>query len=135
MLGRKGCWTLPQLMMELESKVKTFESRLEALENAHYYAYQHVLTCEGTYDGHSQVFYLTLTTASNEAFTGDTLADYLGGNDNNSYLATGYTHDDIAIVALEVDHHTFTLKLPDSSSYLITDLVVANDKVLPIQVK
>lgn len=156
MLGRKGCWTLPQLMMELESKVKTLEAdttllkttvsalqttvqlqsdRIEALENAHYYAYQHALHCTGSDETNSQTFYLTLVTDDNTAFTGATLTEYLLANDGAGYNATGYTADDDAVVGLEIDDDDIRLRLPNSDSSTITNITVISDTVTSIQVK
>ena len=123
MNARKGNWTIPQLLLDLEARVKALE------ENQIGYVH-HISFTANTVD----VINLDIVNDTNEKFTSVSLMQHLLALPNNTRITcTGRNLMDIAIVSLKRVDNQITADLVDTDSNSFTSLTLQSDYVEPIK--
>ena len=123
MNARKGCWTIPQLLLDLEARVKALE------ENLLGYVHHVSFTAKNV-----DVINLDIVNDTNEPFTSVTLMQHLLALPNHTrIMCTGRNLQDIAIVSLTRDDSEIRADLVDTDSINFTSLTLYTDYVEPIR--
>ncbi len=123
MNARHGCWTIPQLLLDLEARVKALE------ENLLGYVHHVSFTAESV-----DVINLDIVNDTNEPFTSDTLMQHLLDLPNHTrIMCTGRNLQDTAIVSLTRDDTEIRADLVDTDSNNFTSLRLYTDYVEPIR--
>lgn len=125
MNARKGNWTLPQLLLDLEARV----TELEAANHTVYV--HHVSFDSGTIGG----MYLDIINDTDTPFTSDTLLQYLLSLQEDSKITcTGFTATDETIISLRRVGNQINVGLPDTTEYSFTTLRLFKDYVEQIRI-
>ncbi len=123
MNARHGCWTIPQLLLDLEARVKALEENL--LGYVH-----HISFTASTVD----VINLDIVNDTNKPFTSDTLMQHLLALPNNTrIMCTGRNLQDTAIVSLKRADSEISADLVDTDSNNFTSLTLYTDYIEPIR--
>lgn len=125
MNARKGCWTIPQLMLDLEGRV----AELEAINHT---VYVHHVTFTAT---NVNAVYLDIVSDTGTLFTSDSLLEHLMAlPENNKITCTGNNLLDIAVISLRKQDNTIKAEFVDTDSADFTTLTLLNDYVEPIRI-
>lgn len=124
MNARHGCWTIPQLLLDLETRVK-------ALEEANQPVYVHHVCFQ---EANIRAICLDILNVTDTLFTSDTLLAHLMSLPNNTnIMCSGFTATDDAIVKLSRQDNLLIAGMPDSEAYSFTTLTLVTDYVEPIR--
>lgn len=124
MNARKGCWTIPQLLLDLEARV----AKLEAENNTVYV--HHVYFDAANIGG----ICLDIINGTDTLFTSDTLQEYLFAlPEDTPITCTGFSAKDEAIIYLRKADNQIMAYLPDTGSYNFTTVRLFKDYVEPIR--
>lgn len=124
MNARKGCWTIPQLLLDLEARV----AELEAANHAVYV--HHVTFTASTVEW----AFIDIINNTGTPFTSDTLLEHLMAlPEDNNITCTGNDSQGIAIVALKKQGNQIMAELVDTDVHAFTTLTLRSDYVEPIR--
>ena len=125
MNARKGCWTIPQLLLDLEARVSE-------LESANHAVYVHHITFTAT---NVNVVYLDIVNDTGTLFTSDSLLEHLMAlPENNKITCTGNNLLDVAVMSLRKQDNEIKAEFVDTDSANFTTLTLLNDYVEPIRI-
>ena len=125
MNARNGNWTIPQLLLDLEARVK-------ALEAANHMVYVHHVSFTAT---GVNVVYLDIVNATDTKFTSDTLLEHLFAlPENNKITCTGNNLQDIAVMSLSKYNNQINVEFVDTDGRAFTTLTLISDYVEPIKI-
>ena len=123
MNARNGNWTIPQLLLDLEARVKVLE------ENQ--LGYVHHITFTATT---VEWIYIDIMNDTNIPFTSDTLLEHLLALPKNTeIMCTGNTSESIAIISLKKQENQIVAGLVDTDGRSFTTLRLVSDYVEPIK--
>ena len=124
MNARKGNWTIPQLLLDLEARV----AELEAANKA---TYVHHVDFDASNIGG---MYLNIINDTDTPFTSDTLLQYLLAlPEDTKIMCTGFSATDETIIYLKRVNNEISAMLPDTGGYNFTTLNLFKDYVEPIR--
>ena len=125
MNARKGCWTIPQLLLDLEARV----AELEAINHT---VYVHHITFTAP---NVNVIFLDIVNDTDVLFTSNSLLEHLMALPvNNKIMCTGNNLLDIAVMSLRKEDNTIKAEFVDTDSANFTTLTLLNDYVEPITI-
>ena len=125
MNARNGNWTIPQLLLDLETRV----ADLEAINHT---VYVHHVTFTAT---NVIAVYLDIVSNTATLFTSDTLLEHLMAlPENNKITCTGNNLLDVAIISLSKQDNTIKAEFVDTDSANFTTLTLLTDYVEPISI-
>ena len=123
MNARNGNWTIPQLLLDLEARVKALE------ENQLGYVHHITFSASGI-----DWICVDISNDTNIPFTSDSLLEHLFALPNNTkIMCTGNNPASVAIMSLRrVDDHIMA-DFVDTDGQAFTTLTLASDYVEPIK--
>ena len=124
MNARNGNWTIPQLLLDLEARVK-------ALEAENHTVYVHHITFTA-----STVEYvlIDIINDTNTPFTSDTLLEHLLAlPEDTRIMCTGNDSQAITIISLKKQGNQILADLADTDSRAFTTLTLTSDYIEPIR--
>lgn len=123
MNARNGNWTIPQLLLDLEARVKVLEeSKIGYVHHVNFTA----TTIEWAF--------IDIINATNTPFTSDTLLEHLLAiPENTKITCTGNTSTSVAIMSLRKQGNQIMVELVDTDSCAFTTLTLVTDYVEPIK--
>ena len=125
MNARKGCWTIPQLLLDLETRVAE-------LEAANHDVYVHHIAFTATTIEWAFIDIINDTVAP---FTSDTLLEHLFAlPENTKITCTGNDSQAIAIMSLRKQGNEIIAELVDTDARSFTTLTLSSDYVEPIRI-
>ena len=124
MNARKGNWTIPQLLLDLEARVKVLEeSKI---------GYVHHVSFDAANIGG---IYLDVINDTDTAFTSDTLLQHLLAlPEDTKITCTGFSAADEAIISLHRTGNQINVATPDTGGYSFTTVRLFSDYVEPIKI-
>ena len=123
MNARNGNWTIPQLLLDLEARVKALE------ENQIGYVH-HITFTASTIEW----VYIDIINYTNTPFTSDTLLQHLFAlPENTKIMCTGNSPQSVAIMSLRKQGNEIMAELVDTDGCAFTTLTLVNDYVEPIR--
>ena len=123
MNARNGNWTIPQLLLDLEARVKALE------ENQLGYVH-HVSFTASTIE----YAYIDIINGTNTQFTSDTLLEHLFAlPENTKITCTGNSSMSVAIMSLRKQDNQILAELVDTDGCAFTTLTLISDYVEPIR--
>ena len=123
MNARNGNWTIQQLLLDLEARVKALE------ENQ--LGYVHHITFTATT---VEWIYIDITNDTNVPFTSHTLLEHLFAlPENTEMMCTGNTAETLAIISLKKQDNQIMANLVDTDGRAFTTLTLISDYVEPIK--
>lgn len=124
MNARKGCWTIPQLLLDLEARVK-------ALEESNVTLYEHNIQMMVA-QGASPVANPRLTIYNNNAsqFTAETILEYISIAKAKSVSGT-YNSKGIVWLA-DVSENVYRVGFDDGSILDFDSVIAISDEVVPV---
>lgn len=123
MNARHGCWTIPQLLLDLEARVKALEENQKMY--AHHVCFQ---------AGNISAICLDILNVTDTPFTSDTLLAHLMALPNRTnIMCSGFTVTDDVIVKLSRDNNLLIAGMPDSEGYSFSTITSVTDYVEPIR--
>lgn len=125
MNARKGNWTIPQLLLDLEARVTE-------LEAANHTVYVHHVHFDAANIGG---MYLDIINGTDTLFTSDTLLEYLFAiPEDTPITCTGFSATDGTIIYLKRVNNQIIAGLPDTSTYNFTTVRLFKDYVETIRI-
>ena len=123
MNARNGNWTIPQLLLDLEARVKALE------ENQLGYVH-HINFTASTVEW----IFIDIINDTNVPFTSDTLLEHLLALPVNTKITcTGNTAESVAIMSLRKQDNQIMVDLVDTDARGFTTLTLVSDYVEPIK--
>ena len=123
MNARNGNWTIPQLLLDLEARVK-------ALEESKIGYVHHIDFTASTIEW----AYIDIINDTNTPFTSDTLLEHLFAlPENTKIMCTGNTSQSVAIMSIRKQDNQIVVGLVDTDSCVFTTLTLISDYVEPIK--
>ena len=123
MNARNGNWTIQQLLLDLEARVKALE------ENQLGYVHHITFTASTV-----EWIYIDITNDTNVPFTSDTLLEHLLAlPENTEIMCTGNTTETVAIMSLKKQGNEIMATLVDTAGCAFTTLRLVSDYVEPIK--
>ena len=123
MNARNGNWTIPQLLLDLEARVKALE------ENQLGYVH-HVSFTASTIEW----AYIDITNDTDTPFTSDTLLEHLLAlPESTKIMCTGNSPQSVAIMSLIRQDNQIIAELVDTDGCSFTTLTLISDYVEPIK--
>ena len=123
MNARNGNWTIPQLLLDLEARVKALE------ENQLSYVHHITFTATGI-----DWICIDISNDTNVPFTSDTLLEHLFAlPEDTRIMCTGGTPQSLAIMSLRKQDNQIKADLVDTDSRAFTTLTLVSDYVEPIK--
>ena len=123
MNARKGNWTIPQLLLDLEARVKALEeSKIGYVHHINFTA----TTIEWAF--------IDIINDTNTPFTSDTLLEHLFAlPEDTKITCTGNTSQSVAIMSLRKQGNQIVTDLVDTDSCAFTTLTLISDYAEPIR--
>ena len=123
MNARNGNWTIPQLLLDLEARVKALE------ENQLSYVHHITFTASTV-----EWICIDITNDTNVSFTSDTLLEHLLAlPEGTKIMCTGNTAESVAIMSLTKQGNQIMANLVDTDGRAFTTLTLVSDYVEPIK--
>lgn len=123
MNARNGNWTIPQLLLDLEARVKALE------ENQLCYVH-HITFTASTIEW----AFIDIINDTDTPFTSDTLLEHLFAiPENTKIMCTGNDPQSIPIVSLQKQENEIVAYLADTDGRGFTTLTLFSDYVEPIK--
>ena len=123
MNARNGNWTIPQLLLDLEARVKALE------ENQMVYVH-HITFTASTIEW----VFIDIINDTDTKFTSDTLLEHLLAlPEDTKIMCTGNDSQSIAIAALKKQGNEIMAELVDTDVRAFTTLTLRSDYVEPIR--
>ena len=123
MNARNGNWTIPQLLLDLEARVK-------ALEESKIGYVHHIDFTASTIEW----AYIDIINDTNTPFTSDTLLEHLFAlPENTKIMCTGNTSQSVAIMSIRKQDNQIAVELVDTDGCSFTTLTLISDYVEPIK--
>ena len=123
MNARNGNWTIPQLLLDLEARVK-------ALEESKIGYVHHINFTASTIEW----AFIDIINDTNTPFTSDTLLEHLLAlPENTKIMCTGNTSQSAAIISLRKQDNQILADLVDTDTSAFTTLTLISDYVEPIR--
>ena len=125
MNARKGCWTIPQLLLDLETRV----AELEAINHTVYV--HHVTFTASTIEW----VFIDIINDTDTKFTSDTLLEHLFAlPEDTKIMCTGNDSYSITIAALKKQGNEIMAELVDTDVRSFTTITLLNDYVETIRI-
>ena len=125
MNARKGCWTIPQLLLDLEARVAE-------LETANHAVYVHHVTFTAST---IEWAFIDIINDTGTPFTSDTLLEHLFAlPEDTKITCTGNDSQSIAIMSLKKQGNGIMAELVDTDARAFTTLTLRSDYVEPIRI-
>ena len=123
MNARNGNWTIPQLLLDLETRVK-------ALEESKIGYVHHVSFTATTIEW----AYIDIINDTDTPFTSDTLLEHLLAlPENTKITCTGNSPESVAIMSIRKQDNQIIVELVNTDGYGFTTLTLISDYVEPIR--
>ena len=124
MNARHGCWTIPQLLLDLEARVKALE------ENQKVYVH-HVLFAAVSFG----ILTINIINGTDESFTPETLTEYLHNiPENSALMCTGDTSSGKAITMVKYSESDGMYGVDSSNTaHQFEEIRIYSDYVEPIR--
>ena len=123
MNARNGNWTIPQLLLDLEARVKALE------ENQMVYVHHITFTASTV-----EWICIDIINDTNVPFTSDTLLEHLFALPEDTRITcTGNTAESVAIMSLKKQGNQIMADLVDTDSRAFTTLTLTSDYAEPIK--
>ena len=123
MNARNGNWTIPQLLLDLEARVKALE------ENQLCYVHHITFTASTV-----ELICIDIINDTNAPFTSDTLLEHLLAlPEGTKIMCTGNTAESVAIMSLRKQDNQIIAELVDTDGCSFTTLTLTSDYVEPIK--
>ena len=123
MNARNGNWTIPQLLLDLEARVKALE------ENQMVYVHHITFTATTV-----EWICIDIINDTNVPFTSDTLLEHLFALPEDTRITcTGNTAESVAIMSLKKQGNQIMADLVDTDSRAFTTLTLTSDYAEPIK--
>lgn len=123
MNARNGNWTIPQLLLDLEARVKALE------ENQLGYVHHITFTASTV-----EWIHIDIINDTNLPFTSDTLLEHLLAlPENIKIMCTGNTSESVAITSLTKQGNQIMANLVDTDGRSFTTLTLVSDYPEPIK--
>ena len=123
MNARNGNWTIPQLLLDLEARVKSLEeSKIGYVHHVSFTA----TTIEWAY--------IDIINDTDTPFTSDTLLKHLLAlPESTKIMCTGNSPQSVAIMSLRKQDNQIIVELVDTDGCTFTTLTLVSDYVEPIR--
>ena len=123
MNARNGNWTIPQLLLDLEARVKALEET--KLGYVHHVSFT-ATTIEWAY--------IDIINDTDTPFTSDTLLEHLFAlPESTKIMCTGNSQQSVAIMSLRKQDNQIIAELVDTDGCSFTTLTLTSDYVEPIK--